>query len=296
VSEKTNGIEALVANLASVRDDELVGEVRSSHATLLLETIMETRVDSSPPRMTHARTGRRRVQLIALAAAFALAVVLSTAAFGVVEDVASFFAGWHDPEAPLPTAPDVVIASGLAGVPWTIVATRSDQGLCLGLVYQAGDEEAVQGGCGYSDIRGDLPPDVRGDPATKCLATPTKLVPCGSLPLHWIGPFGAGGGSSMLNRAFAFGPLAAEVASVELVLTNGETVHAHVVERPQGLRAPLNFYWAAWSCGSSRCGDATGPEVRVAVARDVAGRVLERRVPIWNGNPTGDPDGPPPPT
>lgn len=291
-SAKTKRIDAVVASLASVQDHELVGEVRSSRATALLETILETHVDASQ----RARTSRRRLQVIALAAALALAVVLSTAALGVVEDVASFFAGWRDPEAPVPTAPDVVIASGVAGVPWTIVATRSDQGLCLGLAYPAGDEQAVQGGCGYSDIRGDLPPDVRGDPATKCLVTPTKLVPCGSLPLHWIGPFGAGGGSSVLDRTFAFGPLAAEVASVELILTNGATVHAHIVERPEGLGAPLNFYWATWACGSSHCGDAGGPEVRMAVARDSAGRVLERRVPVWNGNPTGDPDGPPAPT
>jgi hypothetical protein len=289
VSRKANRLDALVANLASVRDDELVREVRSSRATTLLETIMETQPDSSPPR-------RHRMQLIALAAAFALAVVLSTAALGVVRDVASFFAGWRDPEAPVPTAPDVVIATGHAGVPWKIVATRSDQGLCLALVYPVGDEEGGSGGCFYSDIRGDLPPDVRGDPSTKCVATPTRLVPCGSLALHWIGPFGAGGGSSLLDRTFAFGPLAAEVASVELILTNGETVRAYVVERPEGLGAPLNFYWATWPCGSSQCGDAAGPEVKIAVARDRAGRVLERRVPVWNGNPTGDPEGPPPPT
>lgn len=296
MSKKTNRLDALVASLAPVRDDELVGEVRSSRATTLLGTIMETQVDAWHLTSARSRTGRRRMQLIALGAALALAVVLSTAALGVVRDVASFFAGWRDPEAPVPTAPDIVIASGEAGVPWRIVATTSDQGLCLGLVYPVGGEEAGQASCGYSDIRGDLPPDVRGDPSTKCVATPTKLVPCGSLPLHWIGPFGAGGGSSVLNRTFAFGPLATEVASVELILTNGETVQAHVVERPLGLGAPLNFYWAAWSCGCSRRGDAGGPEVRMAVARDSAGRVLERRVPIWNGNPTGAPDGPPPPS
>lgn len=307
---KTNRIDALVASLASVRDDELAGEVRSSRAVTLLATIMETQVDAfevasdrptlatvpSSRWMRRGRIGRRPVGLITLAAALALAAVLSIPALGVGRDLASFFAGWHDPEAPTPTAADVVIASGEAGVPWRIVVTTSDQGLCLGLVYLVGGEKAGQAGCGYSDIRGDLPPDVRGDPSTKCLATPTKVVPCGSLPRHWIGPFGAGGGSSVLNRSFAFGPLAAEVASVELILTNGETVQAHVVEGPEGLEAPLNFYWATWPCGSAHCGDASGPVEKLAIARDAEGRVLERRVPIWNGNPTGDPDGPPPPT
>jgi hypothetical protein len=35
---------------------------------------------------------------------------------------------------------------------------------------------------------------------------------------------------------------------------------------------------------------------KMALARDAAGRVLERRVPAWNGNPTGDPEGAPPPS
>jgi hypothetical protein len=310
VSKETNRIDRLVADLASVRDDELVDEVRSLRATTLLATILDTPVDawdlavarpalatgSSSRWARRGRTGRRRLQLIALAAALALAAVLSIPALGVGRDIASFFAGWHEPDAPVPTAPDIVIASGEAGLRWRLVATRSDQGLCLGLLYRVGGEEGGRASCGYSDIRGDLPSDLRGDPATKCLATPTALVPCGSLPRHWIGPVGAGdGGSAGLNRSFAFGPLAEEVASVELLLTDGRAVRAHVVERPEGLDASLNFYWAAWSCGSSSCVDAVGPLVKMAIARDSAGRVLERRMPSWNGNPTGDPDGPPPP-
>jgi hypothetical protein len=232
--------------------------------------------------------------LIAIAAAFALAVVLSTAALGVGRDVASFFGGGHDPDAPVPRAPDVVIASGVAGVPWRILVTTSDRGLCLGLWLKHPTEGWIgDAGCGYTDIRGDLAPEVRGDRATKCLATPTKVVPCRSLPLHWIGPFGVGGGSSVLTRNFAFGPLAEEVAAVDLTLTNGKTIHAHIVERPEGLDAPLNFYWATWPYTGRTTGDAGGPEIQMAIARDSQGRVLERRVPVWNGNPTGDPNGPP---
>lgn len=215
---------------------------------------------------------RRRFRLLAVAAAFVLAVVLSTAALGVVQEVASFFGGWRDePDypAPVPTAPDVVIASGVAGAPWTIVATTSDQGVCLGLFVEGGGGAA---GCGPSDVRGD---------------------PGAIDPRHWIGAFGVGAGDGLLNRTFAFGRLAKDVASVELHLTDGQRIRAHVVSRPEGLDAPLNFYWAAWPCGFSRCLDAIGPLVKMAVARDSAGRVLERRMPSWNGNPTGDPKGPP---
>jgi hypothetical protein len=289
VSKKTKNIDALVAGLPSVRDEELLGEVRSSHAAGLLATIVQTPVDAwdlaaahpavvseSSRRARSGRTGHLHARLIALAFVFALAVVLSTAALGVVRGVDSFFAGWHDPEAPVPTAPDVVIASGEAGAQWRIVATMSDRGLCLALVIPREDSGA--GDCG--------PTDVRGDPWA------------GDATRHWIGAFGVGGGASVLNRNFAFGPVAEEVAGVELVLTNGETVRAHLVKRPKGLDAPLNFYWRTWSCASSnhRCVDAAGPEVKMAVARDAAGRVLERRMPTWNGNPTGDPDGPPLPS
>jgi hypothetical protein len=239
-----------------------------------------------------------RVRLLALAAAVALAVVLSTAALGVVQDVASFFGGWRsepDYPAPVPTASDVVIASGEAGVSWKMVATTSDQGLCLALVYRIASEEIVDGGCGYSDLRGDLPPDVRGDPATKCLISPTEVVPCGSLPLHWI-DFPGRSSASAFDRIIVFGPAAAGVASVELILTNGRTVLAELVEQPNDLGAALNFYWAVLPLAD---GYRTSYEVveplEMVVARDSEGRVLERRVAAWNGNPTGDPSGPAPP-
>lgn len=249
--------------------------------------------------------GRGRVRLFALAAAaVVLASLLSIPAFGVGPRIVSLFAGMRDPDAAVPTAPDVFIASGEAGVPWKILATTSDQGLCLDLFHRAGGDR-FGGACGgYVDVRGDLPPDVRGDPATRCLVTPTTSVPCGSLPKRWIGGVGSGGGSTVgLNHSFSIGVLAEEVASVELILANGETLQAQVVERPGGL--PLNVYWAAWPCRARMISTGQyeglelclgGPVVRMAIARDAAGRLLERRVPAWNGNPTGDPEGQPPPS
>jgi hypothetical protein len=306
MSSNGHPIDALIAELAPVRDDELVGEVRSSAAAALLVSVLELPVRARGRR----RGGPHRSRVVALVAAVGVAAVLSIPAFGVGEEIVSLFAGGRDPGAPVPTASDVLIASGEAGVPWKIVATRSDQGLCLGLFHRAGDDLLGSAGCGYTGIRGDLPPDVRGDPATRCIGPPTALapggtlVPCGSLPQRWIG-LGGAGISVGLEHRFAFGPLAEEVTRVDLILTDGRTVRAHVVEQPEGL--PLNFYWAAWPCplqpvldgpyageGLQECTEA-GPVVKVAIARDAAGRVLERRVPAWNGNPTGDPDGPPPP-
>jgi hypothetical protein len=71
-------------------------------------------------------------------------------------------------------------------------------------------------------------------------------MPCGSLPRHWIGPIGSESITVGLERFITFGPLAVEVASVELILTDGRTIRAHVVEQPRGL--PLNFYLATWPC------------------------------------------------
>lgn len=270
-------LDALVAALARVRDDELADEVHAAPAATLLATIMETPVarDGAAPAARVRRTRRRggargRARILAVAVAVAVAVVLSAAAFGVVRDVASFFAGWHDPDAPLPTASDVVIASGEAGASWQIVATTTEHGLCLGLATTVSGEELVLGDCAPTDVRGD---------------------PWAGNATHSIGAYGSGGGFAGLDRTLAFGPIAADVASVELVLSDGETVQAQIVKQPRGLAVSLSFYWAAWRCGASACGEATGPVVEMAVARDAAGRVLERRAPSWNGNSTGDPSG-----
>src|SRR5438132_12520473 len=128
--------------------------------------------------------------------AFAVVVVVTTAALGVVGHVKSWISGWHDPDVPVPTRPDVVLASGVDGVPWKLIATPTDQGLCLFLVRRA-HETLGSGGCGYLDIRGDFPPDLRGDPSEKCIATPTTLAPCGSLPKHWLDISGTGSSSQI---------------------------------------------------------------------------------------------------
>jgi hypothetical protein len=298
VTNRADEQTSLVAAIASVRDDDLRGQTASPQARRLLASILDTPLEN--PR----GSGSRRAIAVAIAA-FLVATVLSIPALGVGSRIESLFAGWHDPDAPVPTESDVVIASGEAGVHWKIVATPSDQGLCLGLFYRAGGDSIGSASCGYTDIRGPLPPDLRGDPRSECIATPTALAPCGSLPLHWI-DLGGGGESVGLERRFAFGAIAADVASVDLLLSDGKILRAQVVAEPGWF--PLGFYWASWPCpvrpvteGPYRdldlreCRETGGPEIKVAVARDAEGRVLERRVSAWNGNPTGDPAGASPP-
>jgi hypothetical protein len=201
------------------------------------------------------RVGRtsRPARPLAIAAVIAFACVLSIPALGVIRSVESWISTWRDPHPPVPVGPDFVVASGVAGSPWKIVATRTDQGLCLFLLTGAA---TGFGGCGARDI-----------------------------PPHAIGALGFGTKEPGLDRIFEFGPLAPEVSSVELRLRDGRTLHARVVESSKEPGAPEKFYWASWN----------GSQIAVAIARDADGHAIERRVPSWNGNPTGDPDGLPPP-
>jgi hypothetical protein len=257
-------VNELVADLAAVRDSELLAEAESSRAERLLEAILAEPFGSG-------RAERRAARLLVAAVALGLAVILAAAALGGVGRIRSWLSGGHGADFPVPAGADVVVASGVAGEPWTIVATPSDQGLCLFLVTRP---QAGSGGCGYLDVRGVLRRDLRGDPSTRCLATPTSAVPCGSLPRHWID-------ADRGSKGIVFAPAAEGVQRVELVLADGQILRAKLVERPGGL--PLSVYWAELP---------PGQVVTAAIARDSTGRVLERRLPPWNGNPTGDPGGP----
>jgi hypothetical protein len=222
-----------------------------------------------------ARRRNRRI-LIALFAALALAG-MAVPAFGVAN---GWFGGGAEIEGIRGSAPPRVTGRPVAvttGQTWAIVIARSDQGLCLniggqrllhGASYRLGD-------CGYSDLRGDLPRDVRGDPSAPCIGS-VSLVPCGSRPKYWL--------AVREWRNILVGSAAAKVASVEIVLADGRTAPAELARRPLGPEVPLNVFWGRVRCGAEE-----------VIARDADGNVLGRRVPAWNGNPTGDPNGPRPP-
>jgi hypothetical protein len=253
------------------------------------------------------RPQTRRRRLIVLFAALALAGI-SVPAFGVAKGWfgGAEIEGISGSAPPQLTSAPIVVASGEPEESWAIAIARSNQGLCLNV--DVGDEQFDNenyrlGDCGYSDIRGHLPPDVRGDPSSPCIGT-TGPVPCGSRPDYWV----AIRGSFFVptaKRTIVVGAAAAEVASVDLILANGETMQAEVVERPLGSGIPLNVYWAqlgreqglevapkSLSAEGEPMACNAGELVEEVVARDSQGRVLGRRVPAWNANPTGDPNGP----
>jgi hypothetical protein len=250
---------------------------------------------------------RRRGRGWAIPALAALAILgVCVPAFGVVGD--GWFggteqAGVRGSDAPVLTASAVRVASGPPTEAWAIVAARSDQGLCLTVTTE--DEEPADtdfrlGACGYVHIRGMFPPDVRGDPSAPCIGA-RKLVPCGSLPQYWVDAPTASAFVPEAERMVVAAAAAAEVASVELILTNGQTVHATLVEHPLGADIPLDVYWAVLGPdhglrvvrnAAGRAIPCSGPLVSVVVARAEDGHVLGRRVPAWNANPIGDPSGP----
>jgi hypothetical protein len=212
---------------------------------------------------------------VALSVGAVILLALSLPALGVRSAVTSLF-GWNEQDPPVRTAPDFVIASGVAGIPWKLIEAASDQGLCADLMALHPVEGWIGSPmCGATDVRGD---------------------PFAREGRHWIAAFGTGGGIGGLDRTFAWGYLADDVESLELVLTDGSRIQAHIVEGPAALGAPIDYYWATWPCGPDGCLGERETLIEMAIARDGKSRILERRRPIWNGNPTGDPDGAPLPS
>jgi hypothetical protein len=219
---------------------------------------------TSPARQSLGRRIGRRPRLVLAAIALLL---LGLPTFGLASHVASWFNNWKDPEAPVAMAPDVVIASGEAGLPWELSVTPTDQGICMFVLMDPGSGFGHDGfgGCGFGS-------DIRGNPSAT------------SDDLHFVGWSDGSGGVSALTKTFVFSTAAEEVASVQLVLSDGQTVDAHLVD-PRDIDAPLNFYWAAWPLDVTKNngnGLSDHPIVDVIIARDASGNVLERR------------DGPPP--
>lgn len=276
-------IDELLRGAAKVRDEDLMSLAAGAAAALCEAVVREAERSGPSPTsgasqwppasvgpLPQAWTSRRRTRRLGIAA-LATATLLSAPAFAVVRHVTSWMSTLVGPGAPVPTAPDVVIASGVSGVAWKIVATETDQGLCLFLLYEWSGERLGKGGCGWGT-------DVHGYPG----ATPRGYRASGER-LHWVEGSNAGGSSAGLDRRIAMGVAAAEVASVDLVLADGRTLPAHLVERPEGIRVPLNLWWAVLPPQVAGIDLTENVEhdlipVHALVARDSSGAVLERRI------------------
>ncbi|HEY7280631.1 MAG TPA: hypothetical protein VID47_03460 [Actinomycetota bacterium] len=282
MTQRFGEIDDMVRRSAVVLDEELIRFTGSSAASALREAVIatpptrtrraaiEVRPPSSTPRgRSPRRAGVRRARRIVLAA-LALALLLALPAFGVVQHVRSWIWGWKGPDAPVPIAADVPIASGIAGSPWTIVATQTTQGLCVYIRVHTSEGTGGSGGCGWGT-------DIYGSPG----ATPHEYGAGGQV-LHWIEGTNGSGFDASVDRRIVHGVAAEQVAAVDLVLADGRVMPADVVPHPAGIDAPLSF-WSAVLPAEVAGVDLTGAEddvtpVHELIARDADGSVLERRV------------------
>jgi hypothetical protein len=251
---------------------DLVRKFRPNITTEVEESAAQTRARAtlwqvmSEYGSTSTAAGRkgvrtRRVPRLMLAASLAL-ILVSVPAFGLVSRFASWINSWKDPDSPVATGPDVVIASGVSGVHWRVVATETDEGLCLFTVYQYEGDRIGTGGCGWGT-------NIYGYPS----AAPHGYGADGD-ELHWVEGSNGSGYSAGLSQRIVKGVAAEQVASVDLVLADGSTVHTNLVPRPEEIEAPLNFWWMVLP---TRATDVDIP-IHAFIARDSAGAVLERRI------------------
>jgi hypothetical protein len=191
-----------------------------------------------------ART-RRCSRVLVLVGALVVAVVVAIPALAVRE-------GWWflGPGAPSPTSDVVVVTSGRwAGIDWKMTAyVSADKGVCVALTPELGPG-GVGGGmsCG-SELRGE--PFAPGRPRAR----------------HWVGYVYSS--PELGFPAHVFGPIAEGVDSVDVVLSDGETLRTPALEAPERLGVPLGFYALPLPAGVL---------LRSVVARDQAGTVLEQR-------------------
>lgn len=252
----------------------VTGDVRGAEArarSVLLQAMAEPGPVS--PRLRDFTPMRPRRRLV-LATATAL-VLLGVPAIALAPYMESWINSWKGPDVPVATAPDVVIANGVNGVSWKIVATETDQGLCLFTVDTYGGDRRGTGGCGWGT-------DIVGYPS----ASPHGYGADGDR-LHWVEGSNGSGYSAGLTRRIVEGVAGTDVATVELVLADGQTMDAHFVEKPDGISAPVNFWWAVlpkWVSGvdlTQNGGDLRAEDitpVHAMIARDASGQVLERRI------------------
>jgi hypothetical protein len=189
----------------------------------------------------------RRIRLVLAVAIFVLLSAVGTAV-GVGINLLAQQERFDEQRERIPGEPKRIgpLVEVTSAPGWSLVAWRSDSGICLDFVVP----QSSGGACGF---------DVRGEPSDTAdgSAPPAK---------HWIsGAVTSGPGAATVID----GVVAEEVARVDVVLSNGRVVHARVIEAPTELQANVDFFLVQVP------GDAG--LVRAFIAYEEAGGVLERR-------------------
>ncbi len=219
----------------------------------LLDEIRKTGDSADFPVIRRAwRLRPRRARLGLTVAILALLVAVGTAVGAGVNLLAQL--EWFEerrediPGEPKRIGPLVEIT---AGPGWSLVAWRSDSGICLDFVVP----RSSGGACGFG---------VRGEPLD-------AAHPGAPSPKGWI----SGAISSQPGAATVIdGVVAEEVARVEVVLGDGRILDAPVIEAPAELRADVDFFLLQVPADNSI--PLPSGFVRAFIAYDGKGRVLEQ--------------------
>jgi hypothetical protein len=220
---------------------------------LLLDEIRSPEARANVRRLQRAwRLGPRRTRLVLVLAIFVVLAVAGTAV-GIGINLLAQQERFDEQREriagePKRIGPLVEITSGPG---WSLVAWRSDSGICLDFVVPT----SSSGACGFG---------VRGESD----ATAHNGAP---LPKHWI----SGGTTSALDTTVIDGVVAEEVARVEVVLGDGRILDAPVIEAPPELQANVDFFLLRLPADSSR--PLPSDFTRVFIAYNEERQVLERR-------------------
>ncbi len=190
---------------------------------------------------------RRSVLVVAVVAAF----VVTTSAVGLSISVIREDEALHRQLSQRPLGQPVQVASANG---WSLVAWRSDAGLCLDLVVP---------GNGASDC---------GIPVKGAESAAGSAAASG--PQHEVGYVLASGENN--NRDLAIGGAAAlDVRRVVLTLSNGEQIDAQMFDAPDGFAERVRFFFADVAKNPIAPGTQESP-LRSIDAYDAAGHVLEQ--------------------
>lgn len=190
----------------------------------------------------------RRTRLVLAVAIFVLLAAVGTAV-GVGVNLLTQQERFDEQRERIPGEPKRIgtLVEITSGPGWSLVAWRSNSGICLDFVVPM----SSSGGCGFG---------VRGEPRDTAHASAPP-------PTHWI----SGGTSSQPGAATVIdGVVAEEVARVEVVLSNGRVLHLPVIEAPAELQANVDFFLV-------QVPKDKGGLVRSFIAYSEEGQVLERR-------------------
>jgi hypothetical protein len=215
----------------------------------LLDEIRRPGASANVSRLRRAwRLRPRRTRLVLVVAIFVLLAAVGTA-IGVGVNLLAQQERFDEQRERIPGEPKRIgpLVEIKSGPGWSLVAWRSDRGICVDFVVP----QSSSGGCGFG---------VRGEPRDTAHASAPP-------PRHWV----AGGTSSQPGAAIVIdGVVAEEVARVEIVLRNGRVLHPAVIEAPAELQANVDFFLI-------QVPEDEGSLVRSFIAYGEEGQVLERR-------------------